>query len=112
MEQVKSLFYVGKKYRPVIEHPKFGKHYIDLSTGEVKLPKEYADILLSVSPKLFKDIPPKGVKVAGVDYESMKWGELLRYAEDRGVNCAGKKKANIINDLLKLDSAVNKPVAE
>ena len=38
-------------------------------------------------------------KTETLDYKSMKWGELRKYATNKGINTKGKTKAQILEEL-------------
>jgi len=99
---MKTIFYVGTIYRTSFSHPKYGKFNIDLETGAVTMPVEYADLLLSTSPELFKETDDNK-PAPGADYDKMEWGKLKKYAEERGLETKGVKRTAIISKLVQLD---------
>lgn len=100
----KTIYYVGKRYLPELDHERFGSFKI-AEDGEVTLPTPYADNLLANSSWLFTEKRPAGARKApGVDYEKQPWFSLKKYAADRGIEVDGKKKDAIISELVALDA--------
>jgi hypothetical protein len=100
---IKTIFYIGKYYRTELKHPKYGKFPIDMKTGSVDLPTEYADLLLSISPEQFTETEP-GKSAVGNDYNQMSWPTLKKYAEERNVETRSRKRGDIVADLVKKDA--------
>ena len=95
-EKTKKIWYIGKRYMPKLEHPRFGKFMLN-DDGSFDVPFEYADDLLVNTPKMFAPKRPmkKEGAFTGAEYSNMSYEQLQKYAMSRKVKAIGVKKKQV-----------------
>lgn len=103
MKAKTKIYYIGERYMPYLNHPNFGKHYLDEDDMSFTLPTPYANILLEKNPSMFSK---KRDNFAWYEEKFKGQGgfaKLTKYAKSRGLDVKDKKKEDLIKELLELD---------